>query len=226
MLLTNVNQSGRAKIVNYKKRSLMKKQLPLLLIMLFAVFPLQANDKRKEVDYVYSKLKSDLPADSQLIAMPYPEQLGTYGNSLKSEVKLVTDVIGGQILQLKTRKKRNAYDAGVILPIGPEVKKGDVLYLTFFAKALKTPKDQETITIQGVGVQQGQEPYESVFANNVTLTPQLQSFAFAGKARKDYKAGELQVTFQVATGNQEIAFGPVFIFNVGNQTPISELPYL
>jgi hypothetical protein len=203
----------------------MKKQTFFILLVLFLTFSLQANEKRKEIDVVYSKLSSALPADSQLIASPYPENLGTYGNGLQQEIKMANDMIGGQVLQVSATKKRNVYDQGVILPITAPVKKGDVLYLTFFAKAITPPSGKDTVTIQGVGVQQNAEPYGSVFANNVTLSTQLQSFTYAGRANQDYAAGELQVTFQVANGKQDIAFGPVFIYNVGN-TPMTALPYL
>lgn len=200
---------------------------PLIIVLLLSfVCGLQANDKRKEIDVAYSKLSVALPANSQILASPYPENLGSYGEGVITEAKLVDDMIGGQILRVSTPKKRNAYDAGIILPIAPEVKKGDVLYLTFFAKALTPPKGKDTIRIDGVGVQQSIEPYGSIFTNTVTLNDTLQSFSFAGKAAQDYKAGELQVSFHVGTGKQEIAFGPVFVFNVGQNASISALPYI
>lgn len=200
---------------------------PLVLVLMFSIScGLQANDKRKEIDVAYSRLSVALPENSQIIASPYPENLGTYGDGVTSKAKLDADMIGGQILLVNAPKKRNAYDAGVILPISPAVNKGDVLYLTFFAKALSPPKGQNTIRIEGVGVQQSIEPYGSIFTNTITLNDKLQSFSFAGKASKDYKPGELQVSFHVGTGKQEIAFGPVFVFNVGQNATISELPYI
>ncbi|MDT0593346.1 hypothetical protein [Glaciecola petra] len=201
------------------------KPLTLVLLTLLSC-GLQANDKSKEIDMAYSRLIVALPENSQIIASPYPENLGTYGDGVSSQTALDPNMIGGQILLVYAPKKRNAYDAGVILPISPAVKKGDALYLTFFAKALTPPKGQNTIRIEGVGVQQSIEPYGSIFTNTITLNDKLQSFSFAGIATKNYKAGELQVSFHVGTGKQEIAFGPVFIFNVGQNATVSELPYI
>lgn len=185
-----------------------------------------ANDKKQQVDAVFSKLVKVLPKESQIMAFPYVENLGGYGDALKSSITDSDTMYGGQILHVKTQKSRNAYDAGVVLPLAPAVKKGDVLYLTFFAYAIELPEGKDSIKLEGVGVQQSAEPYASIFANSVSVTEKLQSFSYAGKAQKDYKAGELQVTFQAATAKQEFAMGPVLIFNVGNEVELNNLPYL
>jgi hypothetical protein len=185
-----------------------------------------ANDKKQQVDAIFSKLAKALPEESQIIAFPYVENLSGYGDALTSSVTDSERMFGGQVLHVKTKKSRNAYDAGIILPLAPEVSKGDVLYLTFFAYAIKFPEGKDSIKLEGVGVQQSAEPYASVFASSVSITEKLQSFTYAGIAQKDYKAGELQVTFQVATAKQEFAMGPVLIFNVGNEVDFKNLPYL
>lgn len=187
---------------------------------------LYANDKKQQVDLIFGKLLDVLPKDSQIIALPYPENLGSYGDRTQSKLVDSQIMFGGQALHVSTVKKRNAYDAGVVLGISTEVKKGDVLYLSFFAHAVKVPEGESVITIEGVGVQQSAEPYGSIFSQSITLTDKLQSFALAGKAQKDYQAGELQVTFQIATGKQQIAFGPTFVFNLGSDVEVGSLPYL
>lgn len=147
--------------------------------------------------------------------MPYADQLGAYGPDVVSTINDTSDIIGGKALEVEVKKSRFAYDAGVTLALSKDIKQGDVLYFTFFAKALAPPAGQEVLTIQGVGAQQSSPPYHSLFTNNVELSTRWQSFSYAGTANKDYPVGNLQATFQIATGDQEIAFGPVFVFNVG-----------
>lgn len=199
-----------------------------IILLLNLGFSAQANseDKSKEIDVIYSKLINVLPEGSELVALPYVEELSVYGRKAKGKLDKKSDAIGGKAYVVKAKKGKNPWDAGVNNVLFKSVKKGDVLHFTFFAKAVKLPKGQDSIELKSVGVQKSSEPYNTLFGNDVTLNETWQSFTFAGTADRDYDAQELQASFQVATDTQTIAFGPLLIFNVGNGVDISTLPYV
>jgi len=199
------------------------------LIFVFCLgFSTQVNsqDKSTEVDVIFSKLSKVLPENSVLMAYPYADTLSVYGERVTAKLNEASDVIGGKAFEVSTKEGKNHWDSGVTNALFQEVKKGDVLHFTFFAKALKLPARQELALIKSVGVQKSSAPYNALFGHDVYLSKDWQSFTFAGIADSDYAAGELQATFQIATADQEIAFGPLLIFNVGKGVDIASLPYV
>lgn len=80
--------------------------------------------------------------------------------------------------------------------------------------------------IPGIGVQLNRAPYDHIFINSAELTSELGAFSYAGRADRDYSEGELQVSFQVATDTQSIAFGPVFVFKISSDNDITSLPFI
>lgn len=207
--------------------SLLKITSCLIFILGFAISSLVcAQDKNREVDVIYSKLSKVLPEGSTLMAYPYADRLSMYGDKGIAKVDEQSDAIGGKSYVVSTRKSKNAWDIGVTNTLFQEAKKGDVLHFTFFAKALELPEGEDLVVLKSVGVQKSSEPYNSLFGKDIYLSDKWQSFTLAGSADKDYAAGELQATFQVATGKQTIAFGPLLIFNVGNSVKPTDLPYV
>jgi hypothetical protein len=186
----------------------------------------QAQDKSREVDVIYSKLLNALPEDSTLIVVPYADALNAYGTNAVGKVNEQSDMLGGKAYEVDVKKSKNAYDAGVTLPVNPAVKKGEVFHLTFFAKALKLPEGKQSIRVPGIGIQLNKAPYAHLFIDTAEITTALGSFSYAGRADRDYAEGELQVAFQIATDTQSIAFGPVFVFKMSAETDISSLPYI
>lgn len=185
-----------------------------------------APDKSREIDVVYSKLVSALPNEGVLMTSPYADSLGTFGDDAKAKFNKQSDAIGGVSLEIETRNGKNPWDAGVFNKLGVAIKKGDVIYMAFFAKALELPKGQTTTVVKNSGVQQDGEPYATVIGKDITLNDQWQSFAIAGVAADDYDAQQTQAFFQVATGKQTLAFGPVFVFNLGPGVDPTSLPFI
>ena len=186
----------------------------------------QAQNKSREVDVIYSKLLKALPEDSTLVVVPYADTLNAYGANAVGKINGQSDMFGGKAYEVDVKKSMNAYDAGVTLPLNPAVKKGEVFYLTFFAKALKLPEGKQSIRVPGIGIQLNKAPYDHLFVNTAEITTELGSFSYAGRADRDYAQGELQVSFQIATDTQSIAFGPVFVFKMSAETDIASLPYI
>jgi hypothetical protein len=197
----------------------------IVFSLAFSAFS-NAQDKNREVDVIYSKLSKVLPEGSALMAYPYADKLSMYGEKGSAIVNEASDAIGGKAYEVSTKKTRNPWDIGVTSTLIQDVKKGDVLHFTFFAKALDLPEGQDAVVLKSVGVQKSSEPYNALFGKDLSVGEGWQSFTLAGTADKDYLAGELQATFQVGTADQRIAFGPLLIFNVGNGVDPASLPYV
>jgi hypothetical protein len=185
-----------------------------------------AEDRSREIDVVYSKLISALPNEGTLMAAPFAESLQTFGDDIKTRYNKESDALGGVALEIKTKRGKNPWDAGVVNPSGVAIEKGDVLYMAFFAKALKQPKDDKPAVIKNVGVQKASEPYTTIIGRDFELTSDWKSFALAGVASKSYKPNEAQISMQIATGKQEIAIGAVFLFNLGKDVDPASLPFI
>lgn len=186
----------------------------------------QAEDKDKEVDVIYSKLLQALPEDSTLVAVPYADALNAYGQKANGMVNEQSTMLGGKSYEVDVKKSKNPYDAGITLAVNPAVKKGEIFHLTFFAKALKLPKGKQSIRLPGIGIQLNKAPYDHIFMNSAEITSNLGSFSYAGRADRDYSDGQLQVSFQIASDTQSIAFGPVFVFKIGAENEIKSLPFI
>ncbi|MBF7072114.1 hypothetical protein ISG33_01700 [Glaciecola sp. MH2013] len=186
----------------------------------------QAQDRSKEIDVIYSKLVSALPTEGVLMLSPYADSLQIFGDDIKASYNKESDAMGGVALEIETKRGKNPWDAGVFNVAGAEIKKGDVIYMAFFAKALELPKGKESALIKNVGVQKGTEPYTTVIGKDFSLSQQWQSFALAGVANDSYKANEAQLSMQIATAKQKIAIGPVFVFNLGSDVDPSTLPFI
>lgn len=185
-----------------------------------------ANEKLKEIDVVYSKLISILPNHGTLMASPYADSLGSYGDKAKVTINSQSDAIGGVAFEIETTKGKNPWDAGVFNKLGAPIKKGDVIYMAFFVKATALPDGATTTMIKSAGVQQDGEPYTEIMSKDIVVTSQWESFAIAGTANADYDEQETQAAFQVATGEQTFAFGPLYIFNLGPNIDPTSLPFV
>ena len=198
---------------------------------MFSVFFIQhsvanANNKSTQVDLVYSKLIASLPNKGTLMMKPYAENLYAYGGNQQSSLNTKSDAIGGAALELQVKKGRNTWDAGVVSPLATPIKKGDTIYITLFAKALTLPAGKASTNIVNVGIQRSSEPYDAILAQNLQLTDKWQSFSIATTSRENLDVGEAQLSMQLATDDHNIAVGPAFVINLGQNVEFSELPYL
>ena len=200
--------------------------LIVTLIIASQISTANANDKSQQVDLVYSKLVSALPTQGTLMMRPYAEYLNAYGDNQKNILNNNSDAIGGSALELDVRKGRNTWDAGVVSPIATEIKKGDTIYITIFAKAITLPKGKQSSTLTNVGIQRASEPYDSILARDLELTKQWQTYSITTKSKKNFDVGEAQLSIQLATDDHKIAFGPAFVINLGQNVDYSALPYL
>lgn len=155
---------------------------------------------------------------------PFADTLQTFGNVKKAKINNESDALGGVALEIETNNGKNPWDMGIYNTVGVPVNKGDTIYMVFFAKALSLPNGKSSALIKSVGVQKGTAPYTPIVAKDFNLNEEWQTFGLAGIAESSFGVSETQVSMQIATGKQKLAFGPVFVFNLGPDVELSQLP--
>ena len=195
----------------------------VLLILSSLAINAHAQDKSREIDIVYAKLVNGMPVEGNLIATPYATSLGHYGDIAKGKLNETSDAVGGAAYEIAIeRAGDNPYDAGAFLPIGGEIKKGDVVFVLFFARLL----GPEGGDIRQVGLQLNRAPYTASFHKRFKITSDWASYKFAGKAHTDFASDEAQISFQLAAQKQNVAIGPVYVLNLGKDVALKDLPFL
>ncbi|MFC3092920.1 hypothetical protein DRW07_01705 [Alteromonas sediminis] len=195
------------------------------MLFCFTLFSISsvAQDKTREIDIVFAKLIAAMPEEAKLIAAPYADRLNHYGKIATGRVNANSDAIGGTAYEITVSQAgQHAYDAGAYLPIGGEIKKGEVIYVLFFARLLSDVGG----AVRQVGLQLSEHPYTQSFAQSFTVAPDWSSYTFAGKAHTDYASYEAQISFQLAAAQQQIAIGPVYVLKLSDKVTLDTLPFL
>lgn len=193
------------------------------LLLITCSFASWAQDKSKEIDIIYAKLINEMPVESSLIAVPFADSLNHFGDIASGKLNQKSNAVGGTAYEIDVKKMGSQpYDAGAYMTIGGEIKKGDVVFVLFFARLLS----EEGGDIRQVALQLSQSPYTASFSKRFAVTSDWASYTFAGKAHADFASGESQVSFQLAAQKQHIALGPVYVLNLGDEVAIKDLPFL
>jgi hypothetical protein len=148
---------------------------------------------------------------------PSPTSLGLYG----AQSTIVDDngVPGGKAFRVTVAGKgANNWDAAVLTGIKQPVKAGDELVFAFWAKLVSAENGATTLTLPWNNVSLSSAPWTGLFGGAVTIGTAWKLYEVRGRADKDYPAGALGASIQVATGKQTIDFGPVYVAKAGTGT--------
>ncbi|MEL6869158.1 MAG: glycoside hydrolase family 5 protein [Pseudomonadota bacterium] len=172
----------------------------------------QRSTEQLTLDDAYNALRRDIGRDGSLLMVPYPDQLAHYG---AMRVKRQSDdaVPGGTAVEVKVaRAAPNPWDAGFSGPLALAVSKGDTLVMAFWARSVRG----DNAIISNAGLQLNAAPYDPLAPlQPAPLTSDWQRFVVSAVADRNYAAGELGYTLQVAGAKQVIRIGPVFVMNTG-----------
>jgi len=147
------------------------------------------------------------------------------GSGAKVELFKDPTVQGGAAERMTiSGKGANAWDWGAHVAVVKPLKQGDVLLLAFWAKA-ETPPAGSTAIDVNTNVQNDGAPYTSLGSAMLHIGPQWKMYFAVATADKDYKAKEVGVQLQLATGDQVIDLGPLFILNYGPGYDKTKLPH-
>ena len=150
---------------------------------------------------------------------------GAMGKGAKVELYKDPTVQGGMAERLTIGgKSANPWDCGAHVAIVKPLKQGDVLLLAFWAKA-ETPPAGSTAIDVNTNVQNDGAPYTSLGSAMLHIGPQWKMYFVVVTTDKDYKGGEVAAQLQLATGDQVIDLGPLFILNYGPGYDKTKLPH-
>jgi hypothetical protein len=181
----------------------------LLAVSLFAAAiasaPLLAQDKPAGDDIA-----------NKIINQPSPGGFSVY--NAPTPAKLIKDdkVQGGQALRIVIpAADPHPWDITLADPIQKPVAKGDTLVLAFWARVEKGDNGGTTAHIANASIQLAKDPYTGLIGAPVDIGPdwKLQQVV-TGPADRDYAAGDLNVSLQLATGKQTIDIGPIFVLDM------------
>ena len=155
-----------------------------------------------------------LPRHSTILQLPGVESWSSYGTEGVREVK-AEGVPGGRAKRFRVAKAgANAWDSALQFPNAVDVKPGEVVHASFWARAAKLPKGEAKARIP-VSLQKNGEPYTQVAYAEVALSEDWELHTLAGKASEPYGLGGMVLNLQVATGAQTLEMGPVFLNSLG-----------
>ena len=100
--------------------------------------------------------------------------------------------------------------------IDKPVKAGDSLMFAFWVRLEKGEGGATTTTLPYNAVQLSSAPYTSLFVSPAEIGPEWKLVEVRGKADADHAAGTLKATIHLATGEQTVDLGPMFVVNLGN----------
>jgi hypothetical protein len=145
---------------------------------------------------------------------------GAQGSQRKDDT-----VTGGYAMRVVATKGVNSWDAAASVAIIRPIKKGDVILAAFWARAEKPAPGKTTATTPSASLSLIKPPYTGLFSEPAEIGPAWAMYYASGVADRDYDAGELNFSVQLAAANQVIDFGPAFVVDLGPDYARSKLPH-
>lgn len=164
------------------------------------------------------------PAAVSLAASPAIDQWNVFGTGESHRVMADATVAGGYAFAVKVAGAgQNPWDvqAGVITVL--PIHAGDTVLLALWARPLAQPPGASAIAIHA-DIQQAQAPYTPIAGQDLSVSGGWKLYYVSGVSSLDLQAGEAAATVQLATGQQEIALGPVFVLDFGQGYDLARLP--
>lgn len=185
-----------------------------VLVSLAAVSTVHADDADDAaIQQALVALDAQLPG--KLINNPYDIKWSTEGSDKKEAVVESAGAPGGMAYKVTVKKrKKNPWDTATRISMTEDIAKGDVILLSYWARAAKPQKGKDKGDIS-VAIQRNIEPYDSIFEERVDLETEWKLYNVAGKANRDYAADKTNLNFNLARAKQTIEFGQFYIMNLG-----------
>lgn len=190
------------------------------VILLFATTAFGLKDK-KEINQAYASILLDLPKAGQLINIPFPNYMQSYGKRVTVSIEDSEGVPGGEAVQIKVRKPaKSIWDAGLNSLIIDKLMSGDTLVVGAWLRAVEQPEGAKVEAV----LQQSIKPYRAISRQPVELTPEWKLHYFSTVANDSYPSEETQFSLQYAQHEQIIEVGPIFVLNLGPGVDRRSLP--
>ena len=158
-------------------------------------------------------LDAQLPG--KLINNPYDIKWNAVGSDMKQSIVKSEGAPGGMAYKVTVKKtKQNSWDTAIRIPTTTDIKKGDVILVSFWLRATKLRKGKESGDVFAA-LQRSSEPYDSVFEKSFAPGKEWKLYNVAGKAARDYSSGKASMNFNLAKAKQTLEFGQYYVMNLG-----------
>ncbi len=171
-----------------------------------------------------AKIRAMLPVPGALINDPAVSKIGSYGPDQTKEIIAAPELPGKQAVRVHVEKAQSQYYAvGTSSPLTGAIRKGDTIFVAFYARTGDNNSGSGVISSMQVELQKA--PYTPAVESAVTVPKGgWQLFYFWGVAQADIPAGTGMLSAQIGAYKQVLEFGPAFVLNLGPDVPSSALP--
>jgi hypothetical protein len=122
------------------------------------------------------------------------------------------EIPGEHAFRVKAKKGRNPWDVQASSPIAGAIREGDVIMLMYYARAAEPAEGGSTLSAR---VQLNAEPYTSVLDMSTPISAEWKSYCGHRVASGTIDEKKGNVSIHLATADQVVELGPVFVFNFG-----------
>jgi len=173
-----------------------------------------------------AKLRVLLPVPGVLINDPSVATLGVYGADIGKELIAAADVPGGRAARIRVEKKQgDSFASGTVMPIAADIRKGDTVFIAFYARAIEAGNEAQSGVISAMRAQMNHAPWAAAAESAVQVPQnQWQLFYISGVSGVDIPAGSGMLSAQIGGQKQVIDFGPAFVLDLGAGVAPSRLP--
>ena len=136
-------------------------------------------------------------------------------NGAKASLRDDPKVQGGKAVRIQIQAKgKNPWDSSIGSNLTKPVKAGDQLVLAYWVR-LEKGESGATATLPYSAIQLSSAPWTPLFHDSAEIGPEWKLVQIKGMADKNYGAGALAVTIQLATARQTVDFGPIIVLDLG-----------
>lgn len=128
--------------------------------------------------------------------------------------------LGGHATRVKATKSANAWDVQASSAIQGGIGQGDVIMIQLYARAEVPAEGGSKINAR---IQLAAEPYTTVLDTQAVLTGEWKAFCAHRVANASLPAKKGNVSIHLATADQTVDLGPVFVFNFGPGYDVKKL---
>lgn len=151
----------------------------------------------------------------QILNTPAPESFAVYGLATKPAVVKDKSVQGGRALRVAIPAASDQpWTIGLTSSVNQPIKKGDKLVIAVWVRASTLPEGAASARIAGIQLGLSKEPYTPLFKGEAEATGEWKMVHASGVADRDYAAGALNISLQLATAKQVFDIGPILLLDL------------
>ena len=127
-----------------------------------------------------------------------------------------------QALRVQTHHSANQWDMQATSPTGGNIARGDTVLIMIFARAQTAATGGSRLPAR---LQIQTAPYTALVESSFDLTDQWKQLCMSAVAAQDFPKDGSTVALHLATADQVIDLGPVFVFDFGQNYDPGRVPH-